>query len=277
MNSEKCKNRYMEIFLAPCKPKGVLPDCWGEIGGRKCPVICPTGATGPQGPRGPIGPKGFTGATGSTGATGPTGPTGPTGATGPTGNIGPTGDTGPTGPTGSTGADGATGPTGSTGPTGDTGPTGPTGPTGATGATGSTGETPVMAGVQYQLISEITVIEDGEPVIFNTLIENTSSSVSYDAVTGVFTLAENGVYFVTWSLSTSGAGPSSYVELSLELSGGSTIPYAVMLPLTQISSSAVINVTAAPQTLTLVNTTGEDVFVDLTNVQANITIIHMEP
>ena len=262
MNKEKCADRYMEFFAAPCKPKGELPPYWDEKGCR-CPPG-PTGPRGPQGIQGPTGPAGADGATGPTGPNGDTGPTGPTGTTGATGATGPTGTTGATGPTGSTGATGATGPTGADGAEGPTGPTGPT------------GESPVMAGVQYQLVSDTTILSDGEPVIFNTLIENTSSNISYDAVTGVFTLAENGVYFVTWSLSTSGAGPSIYVELSLELSGGPTIAYAVMLPLTQISSSAVINVTAAPQTLRLVNTTGEDVFVDLTTVQANITIIHME-
>ena len=131
------------------------------------------------------------------GPTGPTGPKGPTGPTGPRGAIGATGATGATGPTGPTGATGATGPTGPTGATGATGPTGPQGPTGATGATGPTGP-----GVEtlnsYAMVHDETdsTIGHQQPILFQTT--NISNKITYNPLTGDFSIPEAGIYAVHW-------------------------------------------------------------------------------
>ena len=163
-------------------------EIYGLINSKPCCCCC--GPTGPTGPRGATGPTGATGATGPTGPTGATGPTGPTGATGATG---PTGATGATGPTGPTGATGATGPTGATGATGPTGPTGPTGATGATGPTGPGSELNSYAMVHDT--SNTTVPAQTALLFQNT---NISNKISYDPLSGEFTIPEDGIYMIHW-------------------------------------------------------------------------------
>ena len=267
--------------------------------------IGPTGATGPVGPTGatgPIGPTGATGPIGPTGATGPVGPTGdtgpigsagdtgPTGPTGFTGPIGPTGDTGPIGPTGPTGftgptGDGATGPTGDigpTGPTGFTGPIGPTGdtgpigPTGPTGFTGPIGPTPLLLGLQAQYQNaSAAVIANGALIPFNTVINNQSAALTLNAATGEITIAESGNYYVSWWISVDGSTVATFITFSLELDGVPLSSAAIPILSGQLTGSDLISVTTTPAVLTLVNTTGNDIFTGDTNIQANIAILQL--
>ena len=267
--------------------------------------IGPTGATGPVGPTGatgPIGPTGDTGPVGPTGATGPIGPTGdtgpigsagdtgPTGPTGFTGPIGPTGDTGPIGPTGPTGftgptGDGATGPTGDigpTGPTGFTGPIGPTGdtgpigPTGPTGFTGPIGPTPLLLGLQAQYQNaSAAVIANGALIPFNTVINNQSAALTLNAATGEITIAESGNYYVSWWISVDGSTVATFITFSLELDGVPLSSAAIPILSGQLTGSDLISVTTTPAVLTLVNTTGNDIFTGDTNIQANIAILQL--
>ena len=131
------------------------------------------------------------------GATGPTGPTGPCGCKGPTGPTGATGRQGPTGPTGPQGIQGPTGATGATGVTGPTGPQGIQGPTGATGATGPTGP-----GVEtlnsYAMVHDETdsMVGQQQPLLFQTT--NISNKITYNPLTGDFTIPEAGIYIIHW-------------------------------------------------------------------------------
>lgn len=145
------------------------------------------GATGPTGP---------TGATGPQGITGPTGPIGATGATGVQGVTGPTGPQGPIGPTGATGATGATGPQGISiiGPTGPTGPQGITGPTGPQGATGPTGPSFNEAAMVHDE-TELQIPTNGV-IRFNST--NLSNGITYNPVTGEFSLPSDGQYLIHW-------------------------------------------------------------------------------
>lgn len=128
------------------------------------------------------------------GVTGPTGPTGPTGATGTQGVTGPTG---PTGPQGITGPTGATGTPGVSGPTGPTGPQGITGPTGATGATGPAG-TPATNLDSYAMVHDETnsTVSHNQPILFQTT--NISNKITYNPLTGDFTIPEEGIYIIHW-------------------------------------------------------------------------------
>ena len=277
----------------PIGPTGIT----GPIGptGATGPVG-PTGATGPIGPTGATGPVGPTGATGPIGPTGDTGPigsagdTGPTGPTGFTGPIGPTGDTGPIGPTGPTGftgptGDGATGPTGDigpTGPTGFTGPIGPTGdtgpigPTGPTGFTGPIGPTPLLLGLQAQYQNaSAAVIANGALIPFNTVINNQSAALTLNAATGEITIAESGNYYVSWWISVDGSTVATFITFSLELDGVPLSSAAIPILSGQLTGSDLISVTTTPAVLTLVNTTGNDIFTGDTNIQANIAILQL--
>ena len=227
----------------------------------------PTGPTGPQGLQGIQGPTGPTGPQGLQGIQGPTGPTGPTGATGPQGLQGIQGPTGPTGPTGEAGATGDTGATGPTGPTGDTGATGPTGPI------GDTGPTVQLRGIQAQLIGDgLGTVDDGANVIFDTTLNDQSLNISYNSVTGVFTINQVGNYYVTWWVATDGANISTIVTFAIEVDGGAGIPGSSPIVAGQVNGSALVTVGAVPATIELVNITGEPVTYPLTPVQANIVI-----
>ncbi len=132
-----------------------------------------------------------------------------------------------------------------------------------------------LQGVQYQFITnEGQTIADGKPVIFNTLILN-NSAIYYDEINGEFTLPENGLYFVDWSLSTCGAKPSTYVSFGIEVIGGAITEQSVKLPICELGGHMLVNVTSAPQNIRLINTTGEDIRINNTCVQANIIIVHL--
>ena len=261
--------------------------CVGPQGPRGCPG--PTGPQGPrgfQGPPGPQGPRGFQGPPGPQGPIGPIGPQGPVGPQGPqgiqgpAGPAGPTGAQGPQGPIGPTGPAGLAGPTGPTGPIGPTGPgggagaTGPTGPIGPTGPTGPTGPAALFSGLQAQLTAG-TEVANGSPVLFNTVLSDLSPNISYNPATGIATITAAGNYYVAWWVSTDGAGPATFVQFTLQSSGGAGVPASSPVVTGQLNGSALITVGAVPTTIQLVNTTGQTVFYGATPVIANIVILEV--
>ena len=121
----------------------------------------------------------------TTSITGATGPTGATGATSPTGVTGPTGPTGVTGPTGATGSTGPTGVTGPTGPTGATGPTATFDSQYAFFTTLGPNSTPLnSSGVTLEL--DVPIASD------------ISNGITLDHSTNIITLAETGVYKISY-------------------------------------------------------------------------------
>lgn len=213
---------------------------------------------------GPTGPRGFTGATGPIGLRGATGPTGATGATGPTGNTGATGATGLVGPTG------PIGPIGVTGPTGATGPTGPTGPTGADGATVQ------LRGIQTDLQGgqgdQIAV--DGN-LIFDNILNNQSTDITYNLITGEFTLSQTGNYFVSWWVATNGSGTDTDVHFSIALDGVPFSMGASPIVTGEVSGIAFVTVGANPVVLTLINSSADVVSIGSTPVQASLVILEL--
>lgn len=162
------------------KCKDCKDNCLCEV--VKCLVndcTGPTGPTGRTGDRGPTGPQGCPGPTGPTGPQGYPGPTGPTGATGATGTTGPQGYPGPTGPTGATGA---------------TGMQGPTGPTGATGATGPSGGSFNAAAMIHDETNVTVPVNEA----IKLGITNLSNGITYDPLSGEFTVPQTGQYLITW-------------------------------------------------------------------------------
>ncbi|NYB75262.1 hypothetical protein HZF24_14030 [Sedimentibacter hydroxybenzoicus DSM 7310] len=247
----------------------------------------PAGQAGQTGPVGPQGPAGQTGQTGPVGPQGPTGPIGPAGPQGPTGLPGPAGETGPEGPQGPQGLQGPVGETGPQGPIGPIGPEGPQGEVGATGATGAQGpEGPQgepgpprqLAGMQVQLTGSIDgTVADGANVIFDTVLSDSSTDISYDSVTGEFTLAALGNYYLSWWISSGGAGPEPMVAFNIEVQGGPVIPAQSPLPVTnlQLNGSALIIASTIPTVFSLVNRSNFEVFYGNSPVQANLTIIQL--
>ncbi len=132
-----------------------------------------------------------------------------------------------------------------------------------------------LQGTQYQLISQKSIlVADAHPVVFNTKITN-NSNVSYDPKSGEFTLCETGLYVLDWSISTSGAKGVNYVSFGLEVFGGMVTEQKIKTPLCLLSGRALVDVISKPTTIRLINTTGSEVSLNDTCVQANITIVHL--
>ena len=237
-------------------PQGIqgIQGIQGEIGPQG-----PTGATGPQGPQGPqgdIGPQGPQGEKGNPGIQGEIGPQGPAGPQGDTGlqgaqglqgRIGPTGPQGPQGIQGIqgvAGATGATGPQGLQGIRGEVGPTGATGPQGIQGETGPTGATgPQNITQPFANYIVNAVSPTGTPIPPFTAITQwtqpyyNSSSITFNALTGYFTVANAGVYLIISSVSVKPGTGDSLSRYSFSIDFNSTNPFIPSLDLAGLTTS----------------------------------------
>ena len=240
-------------------PQGIqgIQGIQGEIGPQG-----PTGATGPQGPQGPqgdIGPQGPQGEKGDPGIQGEIGPQGPAGPQGDTGlqgaqglqgRIGPTGPQGPQGIQGIQGVAGATGATGPQGPQGIQGETGPTGATGPQGLQGIQGETGPTGATGPQNITQPfanyivnAVSPTGTPIPPFTAITQwtqpyyNSSSITFNALTGYFTVANAGVYLIISSVSVKPGTGDSLSRYSFSIDFNSTNPFIPSLDLAGLTTS----------------------------------------
>ena len=240
-------------------PQGIqgIQGIQGEIGPQG-----PTGATGPQGPQGPqgeIGPQGPQGEKGDPGIQGEIGPQGPAGPQGDTGlqgaqglqgRIGPTGPQGPQGIQGIQGVAGATGATGPQGPQGIQGETGPTGATGPQGLQGIQGETGPTGATGPQNITQPfanyivnAVSPTGTPIPPFTAITQwtqpyyNSSSITFNALTGYFTVANAGVYLIISSVSVKPGTGDSLSRYSFSIDFKSTNPFIPSLDLAGLTTS----------------------------------------
>ena len=216
-------------------PQGIqgIQGIQGEIGPQG-----PTGATGPQGPQGPQGdigpqgPQGEKGDPGIQGEIGPTGPQGPQGLQGIRGEVGPTGATGP---------QGLQGIQGETGPTGATGPQGPQGIQGETGPTGATGPQNITQPFANYIVNAVS--PTGTPIPPFTAITQwtqpyyNSSSITFNALTGYFTVANAGVYLIISSVSVKPGTGDSLSRYSFSIDFNSTNPFIPSLDLAGLTTS----------------------------------------
>ena len=218
-----------------------------------------TGLQGPKGDTGNPGPQGRQGIQGIQGEVGPQGPQGPTGSQGPQGEkgdpgiqgeIGPTGPQGPqglqgiqgeTGPTGATGPQGPQGIQGETGPTGATGPQGLQGIQGETGPTGATGPQNITQPFANYIVNAVS--PTGTPIPPFTAITQwtqpyyNSSSITFNALTGYFTVANAGVYLIISSVSVKPGTGDSLSRYSFSIDFNSTNPFIPSLDLAGLTTS----------------------------------------
>ena len=216
-------------------PQGIqgIQGIQGEIGPQG-----PTGATGPQGPQGPqgdIGPQGPQGEKGDPGIQGEIGPTGPQGPQVLQGIQGETGPTGATGPQGPQGIQGETGPTGATGPQGLQGIQGETGPTGATGPQNIT--QPFANYIVNAVSPTGTPIPPFTAITQWTQPYYNSSSITFNALTGYFTVANAGVYLIISSVSVKPGTGDSLSRYSFSIDFNSTNPFIPSLDLAGLTTS----------------------------------------
>ena len=119
------------------------------------------------------------------------------------------------------------------------------------------------------------MIDDGDPVIFNTQIEDQSPNISYDDTTGEFTINQAGIYYVSWWVDTESAEASLEVSFGVSLNGGTPVLGTSPIVSGQLNGTALVVVGATPATLELVNATGVSVTIPATAAQANIVILEV--
>ena len=222
-------------------PQGIqgIQGIQGEIGPQG-----PTGATGPQGPQGPqgdIGPQGPQGEKGDPGIQGEIGPQGPAGPQGDTGLQGAQGLQGRIGPTGPQGPQGIQGIQGVAGATGATGPQGLQGIQGETGPTGATGPQNITQPFANYIVNAVS--PTGTPIPPFTAITQwtqpyyNSSSITFNALTGYFTVANAGVYLIISSVSVKPGTGDSLSRYSFSIDFNSTNPFIPSLDLAGLTTS----------------------------------------
>ncbi len=133
--------------------------------------------------------------------------------------------------------------------------------------------TGVNTGIQAELVDAGGgIIPDGTNVLFDNVVNDQSGSISYDPATGEFTVTRRGTYYVDWWTAPDGAGPATSVSFAVAVNG---VPYSTAsspIVSTQMSASALVTIDVAPATISLVNVTGDDVFIPSIPVQAGIVI-----
>ncbi len=136
---------------------------------------------------------------------------------------------------------------------------------------------PTLGGIQAeQTDASDTVLPAGGKVIFNTVLNDQSDNISYNATTGEFTITKPGNYYVDWWVN---ALNPRVLPLSLTYSiAVNDVPYSsasyppTELLRTQLSGETLVTVTMVPTTITLINATGSAVIIPTAPVQADIVI-----
>lgn len=135
------------------------------------------------------------------------------------------------------------------------------GPTGAT-----------LGGIQTTLTGAEGVYANGSNIVFNTVVNDQSDNISYNTATGDFTITQPGNYFISWTLPIDGAGAATTISLSVEVNGVVYSTSSSPIVSGILSGEALVTVTTVPTTISLVNTTGEDMFVPVVPNQGNFVI-----
>jgi len=127
-------------------------------------------------------------------------------------------------------------------------------------------------GIQAELVGAGGgTIPDGGNVLFDNVLNN-QSGISYNPATGLFTITSRGNYFVAWWTAPDGAGSATNISFAVAVNG---VPYSTASsPIVsgQMAANAFVTINTVPSTISLVNVTGDDVFVPIIPVQAGIVI-----
>ncbi len=138
----------------------------------------------------------------------------------------------------------------------------------------SSGTTGNLTGIQAQLQgSPGELINDEANVIFDTIINDQSENISYDAATGGFTISAAGNYYINWWVTTDGSGGPVNMAFSVSVDDSNVALGNSPIVTGQVNGDALITVSETPVTVTLVNQTGAEVVYANIPVQANISIL----
>ena len=118
---------------------------------------------------------------------------------------------------------------------------------------------------------------DGANVMFDTFVNNSSPNITYNALTGVFTINRAGNYYVSWWINTDFAEEALSVEFSVEVAGGAAISASSPQPMVtlQLNGQAMLSIGVVPATLSLVNNSGVTVGIAASAIQADLVILEV--
>ena len=122
---------------------------------------------------------------------------------------------------------------------------------------------------------ELGTVDDGDPFLFNTVLANETTAITYDPVTGTFPISEPGVYYFDWWVAFDGAAAAPTIAVELSGSDGTSVFSASASVTETLSGNALVNVTAPPVTFSLLNQSGDTAFIPALVAQANMTIVHL--
>lgn len=145
---------------------------------------------------------------------------------------------------------------------------------GPIGPTGPPGTSPLVRGIQAELISENgSQIPTATTLIFDEILNNQTPDITYDSANGHFTLSRAGYYYITWWVAVDGAERTADVIFSVAVNDTPAVAGAAPSLTGQVVGSALITVAEAPATVSLVNISEDIVALADLEPQANITII----
>jgi hypothetical protein len=123
------------------------------------------------------------------------------------------------------------------------------------------------------MINGVTTLDDDEVVPFNTIINNQSAEMSLNASTGEITVTETGNYYISWWITVDGSTANPFITFSLEVDSNVHSNTSTPLLTSQLSGSELVTISTAPAVITLVNVTGNTIFLSQLDNQANLVIL----
>ena len=99
----------------------------------------------------------------------------------------------------------------------------------------------------------------GSNVIFDATVYS-SGNINYDALTGIITFNEPGRYYIDWWVATQSSASTNGVVFALSSSQGDFLEGNSPIKTTEVVGIGIIEIVAAPVTLTLVNASTNTVF-----------------
>jgi hypothetical protein len=112
-------------------------------------------------------------------------------------------------------------------------------------------------------------------VVFDTIVNDQSTNISYNTATGEFTITQTGNYYVAWWVTTDGSEGPVNLAFAIQVNGANSVIGNAPVVTGQINGSALITIPVASAVITLVNESGALVAFATTAVQADIVIIEI--
>lgn len=137
-----------------------------------------------------------------------------------------------------------------------------------------------LKGIQVQLKGNSDNISSKKPVIFDTVLNNKSSFISYDDITGSMIFEKTGTFYINWWVSTDDIQDveDKVITFGIITSSGDNIQSSSPLTCGQICGNALIDISTSkdnPVTLQLINSTDGTICLSNTPIKANLTIIEV--